>query len=51
MGIQQFAEAARLPSATIKLVWYLSALETVLAKEDEGKRHKKSRAARQEAIK
>ncbi|MEK7281800.1 MAG: hypothetical protein AAB037_05585, partial [Chloroflexota bacterium] len=41
MGIQQFSEAARLSSATLKLVWYLSALETVLAKEKEGTRHEK----------
>ncbi len=41
LAIQQFAESTRLPSPTLRLVWYLSALETVLAKEDEGNRHKK----------
>lgn len=34
-GIQQYAEATRLPSSSAKLVWYLSALETVLLKETE----------------
>ena len=41
LGVQQYAEATRLPSLSAKLVWYLSALETVLVKEDEGDRHKK----------
>ena len=41
MGIQQYAEATRLPSLGLRLVWYISALETVLAKENEGNRHKK----------
>ena len=34
LGLQQFAEASRLPSPTARLVWYLSALETVLLKEE-----------------
>jgi len=41
LGIQQYAEATRLPSLGLRLVWYISALETVLAKEGEGDRHKK----------
>ena len=42
LGMQQFAEAARLPSPTLKLVWYLSALETVLVKDKgEGNTHVK----------
>jgi len=41
LSIQQYAEAARLPSPTLKLVWYLSAMETILASEAEGSRHVK----------
>ena len=41
LSIQQFAEAARLPSPTLKLVWYLSAMETILASDAEGRRHVK----------
>ena len=41
LGVQQYAEATRLPSASLRLVWYLSALETVLAKETEKERHKR----------
>lgn len=41
LGIQQYAEATRLPPLGLRLVWYLSSLETVLAKETEGERHKK----------
>ncbi len=35
LGVQQYAEATRLPSLSARLVWYLSALETVLLKETE----------------
>lgn len=41
LGVQQYVEASRLPTPSLKLVWYLSALETVLAKESEGDRDKK----------
>jgi len=41
LGVQQYAEATRLPSASLRLVWYLSALETVLAKENEQERHQR----------
>lgn len=41
LAIQQFAEACQLPSPTLKIVWFLSALETVIVKESEGNRHKK----------
>ena len=40
LGVQQYAEATRLPSLSAKLVWYLSALETVLLKETEHKSKK-----------
>jgi len=40
LGIQQYSEATRLPSLTARLVWYLSALETVLLKETEHKSKK-----------
>lgn len=35
LGVQQYAEATRLPSLSARLVWYLSALETLLLKETE----------------
>ena len=41
LAIQQFAEACQLPSPTLKVVWFLSSLETVMARESEGDRHKK----------
>ena len=37
LGVQQYAEATRLPSLSARLVWYLSGLETLLLKETEHK--------------
>jgi len=45
LGIQQFGEASRLNSVGAKLQWYLSTLETILAKEDMEYRNRSKKTA------
>jgi len=45
LGIQQFGEASRLNSVGAKLQWYLSTLETILAKEDVEYRNRSKKTA------
>lgn len=45
LGIQQFGEASRLNSVGAKLQWYLSALETILAKEEVEYRNRSKKTA------